>query len=267
MKLSERSMTMKNEAEKYLPSNVFEGLTSIRAIIKARDEGISERQINEILYDASRKDKYAREIAWLERIRKKHGFTLIEADSGRISELTLGTSHGGFVALCGERPVPELTACDILENGFYILLDGIEDPYNFGSAVRSAYAAGADGIVLPPRNWMSAAGIVCRSSAGATELAPLFSAEPSDAIDLFRSRGYKIVAAAKENAVSMYDVSLRTPVLVMIGGEMRGISKKLMAKTDVTVRIDYGRDFPAALSAQSSAAVIAFEVYRQNHAE
>ncbi len=255
---------MKNESEKYLPSNVFEGLTSIRAIIKARERGISDREIYEVLYDASRSEKCRREVSWLGRMREKYGFELTKTDSDRISDLTLGTSHGGFVALCGERPVPELTARDIAENGFYILLDGIEDPYNFGSAVRSAYAAGADGIILPPRNWMSAAGIVCRSSAGASELAPLFSADPSFAIDIFRSRGYKIVAAAKEKAVSMYDVSLRTPVFVMIGGEMRGISKKLMAKTDVTVRIDYGRDFPAALSAQSSAAVIAFEVYRQN---
>ena len=257
---------MKNEAEKYLPSNVFEGLTSIRAIIRSRDEGISERSINEILYDASRKDKYARELSWLQRIKDKHGFTLTEADSDRIAELTLGTSHGGFVALCGERTLPELTDDGIIDNGFYMMLDGIEDPYNFGSAVRSIYAAGADGIVLPPRNWMSAAGVVCRSSAGASELAPMFSIDPSTAIDIFRARGYKIIAAAKENAVSMYGVSLKAPIFIIVGGEMRGISKNLMAKVDETVRIDYGRDFKAALSAQSSAAIIAFEVFRQNHA-
>ncbi len=256
---------MKNEAEKYLPSNVFEGLTSIRALIRSRELGVSDRMINEIFFDSGRKDKYAREISWLRRMQKKHGFLLTEADTERIDSLTLGTHHGGFVALCDDKSISSLKENDIVENGFYVMLDGIEDPYNFGSAVRSLYAAGADGIILPPRNWMSSAGIVCRSSAGASELAAMFSDEPADALDKFKACGYKLVAAAKENAVSMYDVSLRTPVLLVIGGEMRGISKRLMAKMDVTARIDYGRDFPAALSSQSSAAILAFEVYRQNH--
>ena len=256
---------MKNEAVKYLPSNVFEGLTSIRAIIKARDEGISDRPINEILYDESRKSKIFREISWLSRIAPQHGFTLTPTTSEHISELTLGKSHGGFVALCGERTISAPDASNIADNGFYIMLDGIEDPYNFGSAVRSVYAAGADGIVLPPRSWMSAAGIVCRSSAGASELINMYEDEPEAAIETFLSRGYKIVASSKENAVSMYNASLTTPIFMIVGGELRGISKKLMAQVDLTVRIDYGRDFPAALSAQSSAAILAFEVYRQNH--
>ena len=258
---------MKNESQKYLPSNVFEGLTSIRAIIKARDMGVSDRQINEILYDVTRRDKFSRELAWLRRIAPQHGFTLTESSPERIAKLTLSRSHGGFVALCGERTIPILDGSMIRENGFYIMLDGLEDPYNFGSAVRAVYAAGVDGIILPPRSWMSAAGIVCRSSAGAAELAQLYTDDPEAAITKFRSRGYKIIAAAKENAVSMYDVALTTPIFMIIGGEMRGISKKLMANVDATVRIDYGRDFTAALSAQSSAAILAFEVYRQNHNE
>ena len=154
MIIYEKDLTtvMKNEAEKYLPSNVFEGIASIRAIIKARDERISERKIYEILYDTSRKDKFSRELSWLKRIQSKHGFALTETDTDRISELTLGTRHGGFVALCGEREIERLDSANIKPDGFYIMLDGIEDPYNFGSAVRSAYAAGVDGIVLPPRN-------------------------------------------------------------------------------------------------------------------
>lgn len=255
---------MKTESEKYLPSNVFEGLTSIRSIIKARETGASARKINEVLYDGTRKEKFDREISWLRRKSSLHGFALTESDPEKIDALTLGTRHGGFVALCGERELLPISADKIAKNGFYMLLDGIEDPYNFGSAVRSVYAAGADGIILPPRNWMSAAGIVCRSSAGASELAEMYSGDPFEVVRMFRDAGYKIVSAAKENAVSMYDTSLKKPVLLIVGGEMRGISKKLMAETDVTVRIDYGRDFPAALSAQSSAAIIAFEVYRQN---
>lgn len=255
---------MKNENEKYLPSNIFEGLTSIRAIIKAREEGHSDRKINEIIYDAERKKKYGKEIAWLGRMAKKHDFTLTESNSDKVSELTIGTTHGGFVALCDERTLPRLEEIEIKKDGFYVMLDGIEDPYNFGTAVRTMYAAGVTGIVLPERNWMASAGIVCRSSAGASEMADIIVSDTEKAVAAFRDNGYKIVCSAMENSVPMYDADLTFPVFLIIGGEMRGISKKVLSTADVTIRIEYGRDYKAALSAQSSAAVLAFEVFRQN---
>ncbi len=255
---------MKNENEKFLPSNLFEGLTSIRAILKARDEGLSDRKINEILFDTERKSKYPKEISWLSRMAKKHGFTLTESDHDKISELTIGSTHGGFVALCEERELRSLTSDDIKENGYYIMLDGIEDPYNFGTAVRTVYASGADGIILPPRNWMASAGIVCRSSAGASEMANMLVSDTACAVNIFREKGYKIICSAKENSVSMYDADLTYPIFMIIGGEMRGISKKVLGMADTTVKIEYGREYNASLSAQSSAAVLAFEVYRQN---
>lgn len=52
------------------------------------------------------------------------------------------------------------------------MLDGVEDPFNFGAAIRAVYAAGVDGLVVPPRNWPSAAGVVARSSSGTSELIP-----------------------------------------------------------------------------------------------
>lgn len=250
--------------DKYLPSNIFEGLTSIRAVIASRDAGISSRTISEIYYDESRLEKHKKEIAWLARMSKKHGFSLIPTTSDKISELTLGTTHGGFLAVCGERNIPELTPDRIKQNGYYIMLDGIEDPYNFGTALRTVYASGADGIILPPRNWMSSAGIVCRSSAGTSETAELFVSDADSAVDIFKSAGYKIICSAKENSTSMYETDLTFPVFLIIGGERRGIAHRILAKADETVRIDYGREFNASLSAQSSAAILAFEVYRQN---
>ena len=46
---------------------------------------------------------------------------------------------------------------------FVAMLDGVEDPYNFGQAVRALYAAGAHGLILRPRNWLTAAGVVARA--------------------------------------------------------------------------------------------------------
>lgn len=132
------------------------------------------------------------------------------------------------------------------------MLEGIEDPYNFGYALRSLYAAGADGVILGERNWMTAAGVVCRASAGASERLSLFISKNNAAM-LMKSRGYKIVCADLRDSVSLYDADLKYPVFLIIGGEKRGISKGLLCQADIRVRIDYGREFAASLSAASAA--------------
>lgn len=145
------------------------------------------------------------------------------------------------------------------------MIEGIEDPYNFGYAVRSVYAAGADGIVLPGRNWMSAAGVVCRSSAGASEKIDLFTCgDTQTACRTFKELGYRIVCAGIRDSVSVYDADLRKPILLVVGGEKRGISRLTLDEADVTVRIDYGREFRGSLSTASAVTVLSFEVLRQN---
>ena len=156
-----------------------------------------------------------------------------------------------------------VSAQKIKENGFYVMIDGIEDPYNFGYALRSIYASGVDGIILSERNWLSAAGVVCRSSAGASELVDIYIAGP-DFIEVFRSKGYKIICADIKNSVSIYGADLKKPIFLIVGGEKRGISSSILSKADQIVRIDYGRSFDAALSAASASTIIAFEIFKQN---
>lgn len=255
------------EQEKFLPSNLFEGMTSIRAVLHAGEQGISDRRITEILYDRSRAASRKKELHYLEKISLERGFVLTPCTEEEIDALTIGTSHGGIVARCTDRsPVSleELPEETSPEEGFYVMLDGIEDPYNFGYALRSIYAAGADGIILPQRNWMSAAGVVCRASAGASELFPLYTAAPEAAVDFFRRRGYKIVCADKKNSVSAFDADLRRPIFLIVGGEKRGIRASVLDQADCIVRIDYGREFHASLSAASAATILSYEIFRQN---
>ena len=111
---------------------------------------------------------------------------------------------------------------------------------------------------------MTAAGVVCRASAGASELLPLYTSGPEEAVAFFRDRGYKIVCADKKNSCSAYDADLRRPIFLIVGGEKRGIRASILSQADCIVRIDYGRDFPAALSAASAASILSYEVFRQN---
>ena len=248
--------------------NVFEGMTSLSAIIqKSEQKDAHTRRILRVLFDSSKAKSKQRELDFLKRKAKTLDFTLEAVSSEEIDAYSTGNTHGGIIAFCTERKIPELKECaeQIKKNGVYIMLDGIEDPYNFGYSVRSLYASGADGVLLSPRNWMNVAGIVAKSSAGTSELMDMFISDPEDAITVMRSLGYRVVAAGIRDSVSMYEANFKKPILLIVGGEKRGISASLLSKVDEIVRIEYGREFRGSLSAASAATVLSYEIYRQNH--
>ena len=257
---------MKKEESRFADSVIFEGMTSIRACLAAYTSAFNDRRILQIWYDRERSGAKAKELGYLRAMSAQYGFALTPVDQAFLDEITVGNSHGGFVAECTSRSMASLADADtsLSEHGFYVMIEGIEDPYNFGYAIRSLYTCGADGIILSPRNWMSAAGVVCRSSAGASELLPLYVADGCDAVDIFLNKGYKVLCAGIRDSVSSFDCDMTKPVFLIVGGEKRGISRKLLDMADTVVRIDYGRDFAGSLSAASAASMLAYEVLRQN---
>ena len=256
---------MQKETIKFTDSTVFEGMTSIRAILRANDAGINQRRIEKILFDKDRLFKIGKDISYLRAVSKNYGFSLIEADSTELDKITLGTSHGGIVAISDDRPLPYLTEDTLLEKrGFYAMIQGIEDPYNFGYALRSLYAMGCTGIILSERNWLSAAGVVSRSSAGASELFKIYKSQPNAAAEIFKNAGYSIVCADERTDNILGECELKLPLLLIVGGEKRGISNELINTADILVKIDYGREFSASLSAASATAMFAYEIQRQN---
>ena len=161
---------MQKENEKINGSDIMEGLTSISAVIKAIEANTTDRRISAVYVDKSKKRSKQREVSFLSRKSGELGFSLEFVDEDAINEFTVGNSHGGIIAFCSPRNIPELSAESIKKNGVYYFLEGVEDPYNFGYAIRSIYAAGGTGIILSRRNWMGVAGVVARSSAGSSEL-------------------------------------------------------------------------------------------------
>ena len=250
---------MIKEESRQAPSLIFEGMTSISAVIKGE-----KRKIKCVWYDRSKEKSKAKELSFLRKKGNELGFKIIAADNSYIEELTTGNSHGGIIAECTDYSIPLLTTENIKDNGFYVMIEGIEDPYNFGYALRSIYAAGADGVILTMRNWMSAAGVVCRSSAGASEMLELYCEEGSVAADIFKSKGYTVACAGIRDSVSAFEADLKKPIFLIVGGEKRGISASLLSKADTVVRLDYGREFKGSLSAASATSILAYEVLRQN---
>ncbi len=255
---------MQKEENKFCDSAIFEGMVSIRAVLTAARDGINDRKITRVFYAKERLKKIGKEVAYLRHEGERSGFTVEETDMEALSAMTLGTSHGGLVAECTHRSISPLRAEALPEKGFFVMLEGIEDPYNFGYALRSFYALGVDGVVLPERNWMSAAGVVARASAGASEQFTMYTASSEEAAAAFRARGYKVVCADADTDTALEQATLSYPIFLIIGGEKRGISAALKKLADVTVRISYGRPFQGALSAASAATILAYEITRQN---
>lgn len=247
--------------------NLFEGMTAISAILDPAITSFNDRRILSVFVDRTRTQKKARELAFLKRKSRELGFSIQEVRPDDLNALTSGTTHGGIAAVCSPRTIPSLkeSMASIRPDGFYVLLDGIEDPYNFAYTLRSLYAAGADGIILPPRNWMSEDGLVARSSAGTSEKLPLFVSDPAEAAEVFHSLGYRVACAGIRDSVELYDADLSRPLLLVIGGEKRGISRAVLSQADMVVRIGYKGDFRGSLPSAASAAVLAFEVMRQNN--
>ncbi len=244
--------------------DIFEGMTSISAVIKAIKSGVSDRKILYVLYDSSRAEQKSRELSFLRHISSELDFELSAISADQISSLTSGETHGGIIAICTKRSFKSILFADALRNkSFFALIDGIEDPYNFGYSIRSLYASGVDGIVLPHRNWLEYSGSVARSSAGTSELADIYVSDTLEAVKLFKNNGFKVVCAGIRDSVSIYDYDFTEPVLLIIGGEKRGISSKIIALSDANVRIDYGREFMGSLPSASAVSIIAFEILRQ----
>ena len=247
---------------------LLEGMTAISAVLDPAVRAFNDRQVLEVYADRERAQRKPRELAFLRARGRELGFPVTLVGADELDVMTAGKTHGGFAARCSGRTIPELEACPdaIRRDGFYVLPEGIEDPYNFAYTLRSLYAAGADGAILPPRNWMSAAGIVAKSSAGTSEKLPLFSCDPPRAAELFRSWGFRVICAGIRDSVDLYEADLRLPLLLVIGGEKRGISRGGGGPPGQTVRRGYSArpGVPGSLPTAATAAVLAFEVMRQN---
>ena len=127
---------------------------------------------------------------------------------------------------------------------------------------------GATGLVLPERNWMSAAGTVIKASAGASErIKTAVCGNLKDFLLHAKAAGLAVLCAERKDAVPLYEQRLDGPLLLAVGGEKRGVSKTVFDLADRKVYIPYGRDFRNSLSASAACAVFAFEIYRQRNSK
>lgn len=231
------------------------------------------RRVYTVLLDRERYDKVAssryhqaekRQYSLLRRICADKGIP-ITFTSFKGSEAVFGPESGGVAAEAGDREYISEERLLSLERPYLAAIDGIEDPYNFGQVLRSFYASGVDGVIVPKRNFFTASAIVARASAGASELLCICASDDVAALcGKLSDRGVSVYAtAASRDALDVFKAEYTRPLCVVFGGERRGISKKIMEKCKATLCITYPRDVGVSLSASSAAAVVAFEIGRR----
>ncbi len=251
--------------------SVLEGHVSVLAALEADSRPIEQILLRTLGRNARRSQRYT--AAQIERAASERGVQVAHVEAAAIEQHVSGQSHGGVIALAGPRRLVALesllesAANDNAHAPFIAMLDGIEDPFNFGQAVRALYAAGADGLVVRPRSWLSAAGTVARASAGASEHVAVAVAESVDeAADFFQAQGLAVACTARERAQPLHGANLAQPLFLVLGGERRGITRSFLRRADLRLAIPYGRDFAQSLGTVAATAVVAFEVQRQREA-
>jgi 23S rRNA (guanosine2251-2'-O)-methyltransferase len=239
---------------------VLEGHVSVEAALEA---GV--RRVHRVWAVRPGDRRFSR----LRALARERDVIIEQVEPELIDELASGRTHGGVIALVGPRrtlSVHQLLG-EVGEGSFVVMLDGIEDPFNYGQAVRALYAAGLDGLVIR-RSWETAVGTVTRASAGATELLPTaMSGSAEEAADAARAAGMRVAAAVGgREALELHEANLTGGLFLLIGGERRGVTRSFVDQADVVLRIAYGREPAPELGAATSAAVIGFEALRQRRA-
>jgi 23S rRNA (guanosine2251-2'-O)-methyltransferase len=176
-----------------------------------------------------------------------------------------GVPHQGLIAVVSAKPLlglDELLA-QARSPALLVVLDGVEDPRNLGAIVRTAEAAGADGVVLPERHSAGLSETVARASAGALEHVKVAQiGNVAQALDRLKERGVWVVGFDAGGSERWDAVDLRGPVALVLGGEGRGIRRLVRERCDHLVSVPlFGH--VGSLNVSVVAGIALYEAVRQ----
>ena len=185
-----------------------------------------------------------------------------------LDRLAAGVPHQGVAALPAASAYAP--AGSVLEHAlaagepaFLLVIDGVEDPRNLGSLLRSAEAAGVHGAVLPERRAAGLTTVAVKASAGAVAHLPVERVtNVSRYLADLKEAGLWIAAADPDGDRDVYDVDLTGPIALVVGGEGSGIHRLVREQCDLAVRLPM-RGQVQSLNASVAGALLLYEVVRQ----
>ncbi len=175
-------------------------------------------------------------------------------------------NHQGVLAQIS--PIKYMELDEFLEkphnNESLIILDGIEDPHNFGAIIRTAVCAGVSGIIIPSRRNVQVNSVVEKTSAGAINHIPVIKVNSlTNAVEKLKNSNWWIIATDASAKDNYYDVDyLNMNFAIIMGAEHAGVSKSLIKASDFVVKIPMLKEFNS-LNVSNALSVIIFETVRQ----
>lgn len=185
-----------------------------------------------------------------------------------LDRLAHGGVHQGVVADV-EDAVADYSVEELVRGGsgppLIVVLDGVEDPQNVGAIVRTADAAGADGVIMQTRRSAALGGAAAKASAGAlahVKIARVVNI--ARAIDDLRAQGVWSVGLADEAETSYDSIDFTAPIAIVMGAEGSGLRRLVREKCDFTARIPM-QGHVSSLNVSVATGVVLFEAVRQRN--
>lgn len=237
----------------------IEGRNSVLELLE------SGKDINKIFVTRGEKHGSINKILGIAKERK---IIVVEKDKRQMDEMAQEENYQGVIAIV--PPFEYVEISDILktaeereEDPFILILDGIEDPHNLGSIIRTAETAGVHGIIIPKRRAVSVNSTVNKTSAGAVEHMNIARVTNiSDAIEELKQAGLWICGTDVETDKYYYNQNLTGPLGIVIGNEGKGIGEKVKKNCDFLVKIPM-KGKVKSLNAAVSTGIVLYEAVKQ----
>ena len=237
--------------------SVLYGINAVAEALKASPEKIERICVE-------RGQKSARVQETIELARQSHVRISFEERSW-LDRKAEGARHQGI--LCFAAEMTTFDAEDILAQakspGLLVVLDGIEDPHNLGAILRSAEAAGADGVFLPRHRSSALSATVVKASAGAASHIKLARiTNLARLIESLKKKGFWIAGLDAGSNKSIWEIDLTVPTALILGGEGSGLHRLVKEKCDYVVSLPI-RGTVSSYNVSVAAGMALYELIRQ----
>jgi len=250
-----------NSADNQRLSDQIEGRNSVIELLE------SDRDINKIFIQKGEKHGSINKIIAL---AKEKRVVTVEVEKAKLNQMAQSENHQGVIAI-----VPPFDYCevkDILdlakerdEAPFILILDGIEDPHNLGSIIRTAETAGVHGIIIPKRRACGVNSTVYKVSAGAVEHMKIARVNNiNETIKMLKESDVWICGTDMDTNKYYYNQDLKGAIAILIGSEGFGMSRLVKENCDFLVKIPMKGKI-TSLNASVSAGIVMYETVKQRN--
>ena len=248
-------------------SNVLAGFHPVREALRAG------RKIEQVQIQQGQGDRRLGEILDLCR---RAGVPVHHVPRPALDRLAGGAVHQGVIALTGGFVYADIDA--VLERlpgpGLLVVLDGVEDPHNLGAIVRTAYAAGADAVIIPERRAAGITPVAAKAAAGALEHLPVCRVTNiARTLEHLKEKNYWVTGLASHSDAadgqatkSFREIDYRGRCIIVLGAEGAGLHRLVGEKCDWIASIPMAGVL-GSLNVSCAAAIVLYEAQRQRHAE